>query len=29
MALSTFAAVTFAIYTIGATIVPETRGNFK
>jgi MFS transporter, MHS family, proline/betaine transporter len=29
MALSIFAAVIFAIYTIGALIIPETKGNFK
>ena len=29
MSLSIFAAVIFAIYTIGAVIIPETRGNFK
>jgi MFS transporter, MHS family, proline/betaine transporter len=27
--LSIFAAVIFAIYTIGALIIPETKGNFK
>ena len=29
MSLSIFAAVIFAIYTIGAVIIPETKGNFK
>ena len=29
MSLSIFAAVIFAIYTIGAVIIPETKGNFR
>ena len=29
MSLSIFAAVIFAIYTIGALVIPETKGNFK
>jgi MFS family permease len=29
MSLSIFAVVIFAIYTIGAAIIPETKGNFK
>jgi len=29
MSLSIFASVIFAIYTIGAVIIPETKGNFK
>lgn len=29
MSLSIFAAVIFVIYTIGAVIIPETKGNFK